>query len=123
MGTHLWEEEVLKETGGDYIFMHVRQSSFFLLPSPNSHLSAFQYVDVHRLFHDTAVSYGAEIRVNSEVVSLHPDDRCVKLASGEVIRGDVIVGADGPNGLARKNIIGSQDGDVEGVNGNLTTYK
>lgn len=78
---------------------------------------------MQRILYDSAVSHGARIRNNSEVVSLDPENRCVELASGEIVRGDVIIAADGPSSLARKDIVGSQNGDVDGVVGALTMYK
>jgi salicylate hydroxylase len=41
-------------------------------------------------------------RTNAEVVEIAEDCRSLRLASGEVIQADVIVGADGALGLCRK---------------------
>lgn len=42
------------------------------------------------------------VRANAEVVEIAADCRSLRLASGEVIQADVIVGADGSRGLCRK---------------------
>lgn len=43
-------------------------------------------------------------RTNAEVVEIAADCRSLRLASGEVIEADVIVGADGARGLCRKTV-------------------
>jgi salicylate hydroxylase len=44
---------------------------------------------------ETARELGAETRTNAEVVEVAEDCRSVRLASGEVLKADVIIGADG----------------------------
>jgi salicylate hydroxylase len=41
-------------------------------------------------------------RTNAEVVEIAADCRSLRLASGEIIQADVIIGADGARGLCRK---------------------
>lgn len=82
-----------------------------------------KFADLQRVLYDSAISHGAKIRHHSKVVFLDPENRRVKLASGEIVRGDVIIAADGPFSLARQEIVGQQNGDVEGVMGALTMYK
>ncbi|KAH7918240.1 FAD/NAD(P)-binding domain-containing protein [Leucogyrophana mollusca] len=86
LGVHVWDEEFLKETGGSYIFCH--------------------HVDLRRLLFETAVSLGAEIRGGANVVSVDGDDCHVKLSTGETLRADVIVGADGRSSLIQREIVG-----------------
>ncbi|KAG6861628.1 hypothetical protein C0995_014067 [Termitomyces sp. Mi166 len=81
LGPHVWDEEMLRETRGEFIFAH--------------------YADLRRLLYDTAVSLGADIRLNTPVASIDPDDQSVTLRSGEILRADVIIGADGAYGLSR----------------------
>ncbi|KAH0585628.1 hypothetical protein H2248_008849 [Termitomyces sp. 'cryptogamus'] len=81
LGPHVWDEEMLRETRGEFIFAH--------------------YTDLRSLLYDTAVSLGADIRLNSPVASIDPDDQSVTLHTGEVLTADVIIGADGAYGLAR----------------------
>lgn len=50
-------------------------------------------------------------------------DRYLTLDSGEEVRVNVIVGADGVSGLGRKIVIGDkQDGDVVGHEGPMTMH-
>jgi hypothetical protein len=50
---------------------------------------------------ETARELGAETRTNAEVVEVAEDCRSVRLASGEVLKADVIIGADGSQGICR----------------------
>lgn len=54
------------------------------------------------MLYDFAIELGAEVRVNVAVSSVDGDSNQVTLASGEVLKADVIVGADGPDGLTRR---------------------
>ncbi|KAL3462764.1 hypothetical protein BJX64DRAFT_136506 [Aspergillus heterothallicus] len=51
--------------------------------------------DFHRVLLDEATAFGAEIRLNAEVVDIDFDGPEVVLAGGERIAGSVIIGADG----------------------------
>jgi len=51
---------------------------------------------------ETALELGAEARTNTEVVEIAGDCRSVRLASGEVLHADVIIGADGSQGMCRR---------------------
>lgn len=53
------------------------------------------------MLYEFAVMYGAEIRLGAQVSSIDPQTCSITLHSGEVVKGDVIVGADGVDGLAR----------------------
>ena len=44
---------------------------------------------------ETARELGAEARTNAQVVEVAADCRSVRLASGEVLQVDIIIGADG----------------------------
>jgi salicylate hydroxylase len=50
---------------------------------------------------ETARELGAETRTNAEVVKVAEDCRSLRLASGEVLKADVIIGADGGHGICR----------------------
>jgi hypothetical protein len=54
---------------------------------------------------ETARELGAETRTNAEVVEVAEDCRSVRLASGEVLKADVIVGADGSHGICRSILL------------------
>lgn len=73
--------------------------------------SLFQYADIRQVLWDMAVSLGTKIIPEAEISSLDlvDDGRCsVRLASGEVLEADVIIGTDGPGGIARKEVIGQE---------------
>ncbi|RPD54191.1 FAD/NAD(P)-binding domain-containing protein [Lentinus tigrinus ALCF2SS1-7] len=77
VGSHDWEEEVLEETGGDFLLIH--------------------YADLRRILAESAREHGAILRNNSRVVDVHADAERpnLTLANGEVLTADVIIGADG----------------------------
>ena len=58
---------------------------------------------------ETAINLGAQVRMGVEAVSIGDDGRTVTLRSGEQIRVDVVVGADGMQGISRETILGEQD--------------
>jgi 2-polyprenyl-6-methoxyphenol hydroxylase-like FAD-dependent oxidoreductase len=57
---------------------------------------------------ETARELGATTRTNAEVVEIAENCRSVRLATGEVIEADVIIGADGSQGMCRRLVV-SQD--------------
>ncbi|KAG1838188.1 hypothetical protein DFJ58DRAFT_814536 [Suillus subalutaceus] len=65
IGTHRWEEEVLRETGGDFLFLH-----------------AFLY--------DTAIAAGAEVRAGTTVVSVSGDGPRVTVVQEAIVGKDVL---------------------------------
>ncbi|TFK18772.1 FAD/NAD(P)-binding domain-containing protein [Coprinopsis marcescibilis] len=81
LGYHTWDEEVIKETRGEFIFSH--------------------HSDLRKLLYDTALDCGAKVRLGAAVTEVDPENRQVTLSTGEIIRADVIVGADGVNGVCR----------------------
>ncbi|KAF8071521.1 hypothetical protein FPV67DRAFT_878314 [Lyophyllum atratum] len=84
LGRHHWDEEVMKETKGEFVFTH--------------------HSALRKLLRDVALSCGAEIRLDAKVVVIDPYNRTARLESGEELRADIIVGADGPGGLARREL-------------------
>jgi len=64
-----------------------------------------QYNDIHDLMYKAALSIGATIRFNAKVVSIDPDTPSVTLSTGETLTADVIVGADGVNGVSRPMLL------------------
>ncbi|TFK50180.1 FAD/NAD(P)-binding domain-containing protein [Heliocybe sulcata] len=82
LGTHVWDQEVLKEAGGDFVFCH--------------------HTDLRRMLRTAAEEAGASIRYGCRVASVDPVTRSVTLESGEVVSGDVIIGADGSLGVCRE---------------------
>jgi salicylate hydroxylase len=60
-----------------------------------------QHSHYREMLLETAHELGAETRTNAEVVEVAEDCRSVRLASGEVLKADVIIGADGSHGICR----------------------
>jgi 2-polyprenyl-6-methoxyphenol hydroxylase-like FAD-dependent oxidoreductase len=60
-----------------------------------------QHSHYREMLLETAHELGAETRTNAEVVEVAEDCRSVRLASGEVLNADIIIGADGSNGICR----------------------
>ncbi|THH13127.1 hypothetical protein EW146_g7059 [Bondarzewia mesenterica] len=89
LGAHRWDKEMLNEAGGEFMFLH--------------------HGSLHRMLYETALELGARIRTRAEVVSVDVEGRSVTLTTGEVIQGDVIVGADGAKGLCRETVVGPND--------------
>ncbi|KAF9223227.1 FAD/NAD(P)-binding domain-containing protein [Gyrodon lividus] len=86
LGTHIWEEEIIKEIGGEYLFCH--------------------HSDLWHLLLDAATRAGAEVHTGVKVLSVDCDDRHVRLSTGATLRADVIVGADGCSSLIQQKIAG-----------------
>ncbi|KAH9021032.1 FAD/NAD-P-binding domain-containing protein [Lactarius hengduanensis] len=82
LGIHQWEYELVQEAGGEF--------------------TAVSHYRLRKLLLEAALELGAVIRTNAEVVEIAADCRSLRLASGEVIQADVIIGADGNRGLCRK---------------------
>ena len=83
-----------------------------------------KFADLRKLFLEKAKAYGATVRLNAKVVEVRPEDNYLKLASGERVNANVIIGADGPSGLSRNIVIGEeQGGDVSGHMGSMTLHR
>jgi salicylate hydroxylase len=74
VGYTRWGDAIVREFGVPYYHIH--------------------RADFHSLLYDL-VKDRVEIRLNSTVVGVDPDAPSVKLQTGEVVRGDVLIGADG----------------------------
>ncbi len=59
--------------------------------------------------HELASELGAKVRYGTRVVSVDLEAKSVTLENGEVIEGDIIVGADGSEGATRP--VFEPDGD------------
>lgn len=51
-----------------------------------------------------------EVRFGAEVMHVDPEEARITLASGDVLTGDVIIGADGEFGISRKVILQEEEG-------------
>ncbi|KAK7063750.1 6-hydroxynicotinate 3-monooxygenase [Favolaschia claudopus] len=89
LGDHYWDDEVLRETQGEFLFGHL--------------------ADLRKMMYDVAVGQGATVRLGATAVSVDPERRAVALDSGETLTADVIIGADGVFGLIRPILLAEQD--------------
>ncbi|KAF8626592.1 hypothetical protein AX17_006510 [Amanita inopinata Kibby_2008] len=85
MGSHEWEEEMFHDLQGDYIAAH--------------------YSDLQKLLYKAALSSGAQVRLGSHVVFVDGANRMVTLDSGDVLEADMIIGADGRNGVSKSIVV------------------
>ncbi|KAF7554461.1 hypothetical protein G7Z17_g2931 [Cylindrodendrum hubeiense] len=58
--------------------------------------------DYHTVLLDAATAAGAKVRKGQTVVRYNPDEASVVLESGEVIRGDLVIAADGVKSIGRR---------------------
>jgi 2-polyprenyl-6-methoxyphenol hydroxylase-like FAD-dependent oxidoreductase len=93
---------MLEEAGGEFMAIYVRVPHINLCLTLLMYTHPFQHGDVCQLLLETARELGAEARTNAEVVEIAQDCRSVRLASGECLQADIIVGADGSQGICRK---------------------
>ncbi|KAJ3784468.1 hypothetical protein GGU10DRAFT_271425 [Lentinula aff. detonsa] len=86
LGSIRWDREVLKETDGEF--------------------GLTTYSALRSLLHREAVSQGVCVQFGAKVVALETrsSSPSVTLEDGEILRADLLVGADGVNGLTREYI-------------------
>jgi len=68
--------------------------------------------DIVQLLYELARSVGVDVHFGCHVEEVDPDEPSVTLANGEVIYGDVIVGADGEQSMVRDVVLGHHDQGV-----------
>ena len=66
------------------------------------------------MIHELAVASGVRIDYNCTVVDVDLSEPSVLLESGERLRGDMIVGADGPYSIVRERIVGRKENHKSG---------
>ncbi|KAF8892106.1 hypothetical protein BD779DRAFT_1670451 [Infundibulicybe gibba] len=97
LGLLEWKEEIIRETGGEFILMH--------------------HHDLYEMLYDLAVSAGAEIFFNKTITSVSVDEVTetpwVTLADGSTLCSDVVIGADGYRSLMREVVTGQPDDGVD----------
>ncbi|KAJ3865236.1 hypothetical protein EV359DRAFT_39280, partial [Lentinula novae-zelandiae] len=89
LGSLTWDQEVLKETSGEFRLT--------------------TYSALWTLLYRETISQGACVRFGTKIVSLKTRSisPSVTLESGETVHADLLIGADGVNGLTRKYISAS----------------
>ncbi|KAK6988778.1 hypothetical protein R3P38DRAFT_3442898, partial [Favolaschia claudopus] len=88
LGDHYWDDEVLRETQGEFLFGHL--------------------ADLRKMMYAVAVDQGATVRLATTAVSVDPERHAVTLGSGETLTADVVIGADGAFGLVRPMLLNEQ---------------
>ncbi|KAI0328274.1 FAD/NAD-P-binding domain-containing protein [Cubamyces sp. BRFM 1775] len=88
LGRQVWDQDVLRETRGVFMLM--------------------THADLHDVLYEAAIRAGVRVRFNAEVASIDPEEHEVELATGEVLTGDVIIGADGEYGPCRTAVLGKE---------------
>jgi len=93
IGRQTWKEEVMRELGANYHYMH--------------------YQDLYNMLYNAAVNAGVNICFSEQVVNVETDLECARviLADRTIVEADLIIGADGPNSFVRKTLFG--DGPVK----------
>ncbi|KAJ3761326.1 hypothetical protein EV360DRAFT_38035, partial [Lentinula raphanica] len=83
LGSIAWDQEILKETNGEF--------------------GLISYSALRTLLYREAISQGACVRFNAKVLALecHANSPSVTLQSGDVVSADLLIGADGVNGITR----------------------
>ncbi|KAF9262389.1 FAD/NAD(P)-binding domain-containing protein [Marasmius fiardii PR-910] len=82
LGGYSWDDEFLSETEGELAFVQLAQ--------------------LWELLYCAAIRTGAEYHFNAEVVCIDTEQSIVTLKSGETVESDVVVGADGVDGICLK---------------------
>jgi len=62
-----------------------------------------------RFLHDIADEMGAILNYNCQVTGVDLDANTIKLENGQTFTGDIIVGADGLEGITRSMFLENQD--------------
>ncbi|KAF9644987.1 FAD/NAD(P)-binding domain-containing protein [Thelephora ganbajun] len=106
IGAILWRDEIIAETGGDFLLMH--------------------HADLHEMLLRIALEAGVEIRYGARVAQVIPgeelpqDDIPYRLVNGEIFTADVIIGADGSRSIVREILL--KPGQDHGVESGYTIY-
>ncbi|KAF7335441.1 6-hydroxynicotinate 3-monooxygenase [Mycena venus] len=88
LGTQLWDEEILRETRGEYLFGHLS--------------------DLVTLLFEEAIRLGANFHFGTTTLSIDPVQGKVITDVRGILQADVIIGADGISGLTRRVLLGEQ---------------
>ncbi|KAF8155324.1 hypothetical protein K438DRAFT_1687424 [Mycena galopus ATCC 62051] len=88
MGAQLWEDEILQETRGEYLFGHL--------------------ADLISLLYDEAISLGAKIYLGTTALAIDAEHGRITTDVCGILESDVIIGADGISGLSRRILLGEQ---------------
>ena len=65
-----------------------------------------KHTELRGMLYTAAVDAGVDVRADSTVTVVDTTARQITLANGDVVAGDVIIGADGPQGICREVVVG-----------------
>lgn len=113
---------VMSQFGADFIALQVRLLPFRAFGVARHTLTRMptQHGDLHDILRESALAAGATIRTMTPVSHVDSRGPAVVLSSGERIRCDVVIGADGAQGVMRKLVLGR---DVAGASDERYVYK
>lgn len=106
---------MLEEAGGEFVALYVRAPAIDRCVASLTCSCPFQHSQLREMLLDTARELGATTRTSAEVVEIAENCRSVRLATGEVIEADVIIGADGSQGMCRKLVVSQDPPKATGV--------
>ncbi|KAG9050167.1 hypothetical protein FS837_007281 [Tulasnella sp. UAMH 9824] len=94
LGYAAWGNQFAKEYGAPYYHIH--------------------RADFHRLLYDLTIALKDQVtlRLKSHVSSIDPETPACKLSSGETVKCDLIIGADGVKSTIREAVVGHADSPV-----------
>lgn len=92
LGHFTWQEAVMDEIGARFFLMH--------------------YQDLHNIPYQAATSAGVHVSFSTPVIQVETHPPRVRLATGEVIHADLVIGVDGLEGITREVVEGCKVKDA-----------
>lgn len=141
IGQSAWDRSLIEELGAEYLTMNVSMPRAGTHPPLDTKFHDGQHADLVETLHRLALSAGAHVTFGAVVESVDPAPEAppqngtstsiagpssrtlrpsVRLKSGEILHADVILGADGPQGVVRRVVTGEPD--QEAVPTGLSVY-
>lgn len=136
LGCNDWREDVLKDTGAEFLLIAVRHfSSLSYVYSVPLMRFPTQHADLHQLLYKVALRAGARVDFGVAVTDIQPsvvtpssdsdedsDEDSefgppprVTLSTGEVVTPDILVGADGYRSIVRRQVFRAAEVEDTGL--------
>ncbi|THH08951.1 hypothetical protein EW145_g2358 [Phellinidium pouzarii] len=96
--------EFLESTTGEYLSGLVMHEE--VMAELQADMYGMLYSDLHLMLYDLAVAAGVRVDFNVNVVDVDVSEPSVLLASGQRLQADIVIGADGPQGISRERVFG-----------------